>query len=154
MDNSPQKPQIILNGHYAVEPEAPSKEGYTLARWKAVLDSDALYSFENTPITDKISIYATWTPANSGDKFSDGEDQQPGDGENKPGDGQQSGDSENKPGGDEQQPGDGEQQPSGGDNQPPGDGENKPGDGNEQPPSGDGENKLDEGGGQKPENEN
>ncbi|MDE6363238.1 MAG: leucine-rich repeat protein [Lachnospiraceae bacterium] len=139
--DTPQRPQIILKGQHAAEPEAPSKEGFSFAGWKTVLESDVLYDFANTAITDKISLYATWIPADSGDK--------PGDGENKPGGGdeQPPGEGENKPGGgDEQQPGDGENKPGSGDEQPPGEGENKPGGGDEQKP--------DNGNGQKPDDGN
>ena len=139
-NDTPQKPQIILKEQHASEPEAPTKEGFIFAGWKEILESDLLYDFENTTITNTINLYAAWTPADSGGR--------PGDEENKPGDG----DGENKPGdGDNQQPGDGEnkpddgEQPPGGDDQKPGDGENKPDDGEQPPGSGDDENKPGDG---------
>lgn len=139
-NDTPQKPQIILKEQHASEPEAPTKEGFIFAGWKEILESDLLYDFENTTITNTINLYAAWTPADSGGR--------PGDEENKPGDG----DGENKPGdGDNQQPGDGEnkpdagEQPPSGDNQKPGDGENKPGDGDGENKPGDGEQPPEEG---------
>ena len=142
-NDTPQKPQIILKEQHASEPEAPTKEGFIFAGWKEILESDLLYDFENITITNTINLYATWTPADSGDKPDDGEgENKPGDGENKPGDGdnQQPGDGENKP--------DDGEQPPGGNDQKPGDGENKPDDGEQPPDSGDGENKPGDGNGE------
>ena len=137
-NDTPQKPQIILKGQYASEPEAPNKEGYTFSGWKTGLESDVLYDFENTVITDKVSLHAIWVLADGGDQPGDG-DEKPGGDENNPGGGdQQPGDGENNPDGGDQQPGDGDNNPGGGDENKPGDGDNNPGGGDQQPGDGDG----------------
>ena len=136
-NDTPQKPQIILKGQYASQPEAPNKEGYTFSGWKTGLESDVLYDFENTVITDKVSLHAIWVLADGGDQPGDG-DEKPGGDENNPGGGdQQPGDGENNPDGGDQQPGDGDNNPGGGDENKPGDGDNNPGGGDQQPGDGD-----------------
>ena len=161
-NDTPQKPQIILKGQYASQPEAPNKEGYTFSGWKTGLESDVLYDFENTVITDKVSLHAIWVLADGGDQPGDG-DEKPGGDENNPGGGdQQPGDGENNPGGGNQQPGDGDGKPDDGDNNPgggdqqPGDGDNKPGGGDDQQPgdnnSGGGDSNPGDGDNNKPGN--
>ncbi len=161
-NDTPQKPQIILKGQYASQPEAPNKEGYTFSGWKTGLESDVLYDFENTVITDKVSLHAIWVLADGGDQPGDG-DEKPGGDENNPGGGdQQPGDGENNPGGGDQQPGDGDGKPDDGDNNPgggdqqPGDGDNKPGGGDDQQPgdnnSGGGDSNPGDGDNNKPGN--
>ena len=161
-NDTPQKPQIILKGQYASQPEAPNKEGYTFSGWKTGLESDVLYDFENTVITDKVSLHAIWVLADGGDQPGDG-DEKPGGDENNPGGGdQQPGDGENNPDGGDQQPGDGDGKPDDGDNNPgggdqqPGDGDNKPGGGDDQQPgdnnSGGGDSNPGDGDNNKPGN--
>ena len=127
-NDTPQKPQIILKGQYASQPEAPNKRRDIHSQdGKTGLESDVLYDFENTVITDKVSLHAIWVLADGGD--------QPGDGDEKPG-----GDRKQSPAAVINSPAMGRTIPTavtnspvtasnnpGGGDQQPGDGDNKPG---------------------------
>ena len=55
--------QSIIKGDTASEPEDPTKEGFSLKGWYQVTDgalAEEAFDFENTPITDNITLKAVW----------------------------------------------------------------------------------------------
>jgi fimbrial isopeptide formation D2 family protein/uncharacterized repeat protein (TIGR02543 family) len=56
-------PQIVNNGQRAVEPAAPTREGYTFAGWTLTPPNGATFNF-TTAITADTTLYAKWTPLN------------------------------------------------------------------------------------------
>lgn len=50
--------QVIENG-YAVLPDAPTKTGYTFVNWQD--ETNVVWDFALDPITEDMTLYATWT---------------------------------------------------------------------------------------------
>ena len=55
--------QQIANGKYATKPEDPTREEYTFEGWYTSTLYDEEFDFDNTAITEDISIYAKWEVA-------------------------------------------------------------------------------------------
>lgn len=53
--------QLVGDGEAASMPAAPTREGYTFARWSASESDDTAYDF-STPVTADVTLYAQWTP--------------------------------------------------------------------------------------------
>ena len=67
--------QYVANGDTAVDPEAPTAEGWTFGGWFTEPECDTRYDF-GTPVTGDIILYAKWTEGVSfmrGDMDKDGE---------------------------------------------------------------------------------
>ncbi len=58
-DNTLQKPQVILQGRQAQEPEAPEKTGYRFTGWKTENNGSVGFDF-NKSINETTSVYASW----------------------------------------------------------------------------------------------
>ena len=53
------KPQVILSGKTAAEPDSPAKEGYTFIKWVTENEGSSEFPFDS-PIQRKTSVYASW----------------------------------------------------------------------------------------------
>lgn len=58
--------QGVQDGEKAVKPADPTKEGFTFKGWFSDKELTKSFDFENTPITEDITLYAKWT-----EKFED-----------------------------------------------------------------------------------
>jgi uncharacterized repeat protein (TIGR02543 family) len=55
--------QRVRYGHYAVEPEAPVRPGYTLACWSTDAQEVDKWGFAYRQVTGDMTLYAVWAPA-------------------------------------------------------------------------------------------
>ncbi len=51
--------QTVARGEFAVKPETPTKENVYFAQWQDAYEYD--FDFTSTPITEDISLYASWS---------------------------------------------------------------------------------------------
>ena len=57
-----QQPQTVLKNGKAVKPASdPVKTGFSFAKWVTAAGGTAEYDFENTAVTQKTAVYASWT---------------------------------------------------------------------------------------------
>ena len=52
--------QYVENNSYAVQPDVPTDDGYEFAGWYSDPARTQEFSFETTPITSEITLYAKW----------------------------------------------------------------------------------------------
>lgn len=77
-EETPQRPQIVLNGKTAAKPANPEKTDYQFTGWKTANGGSMSYDFEHDNMDQAVpkitSIYASWKPegGNSGGGSDDG----------------------------------------------------------------------------------
>ena len=59
IDGSDTDTQLVVSGSYAIEPEQPTKTGYTFAGWS--LDGKTAVTVSETPITVNTTFFALWS---------------------------------------------------------------------------------------------